>query len=468
MIARLRAQADTASRNGSLSRAREHLRAALVQRPEDQATWFHAGLIESEWARYGEAVEFYLRGAIIDGFAKSARALFNQIKRGHLDFTRFRGYFKAAKPLSMDHRAVHLSVEKHLLNQGDARLDDAKALAEAAGLVVPLAEARVLSPRPITEFLNGDLARLPGAIVYHDMMDAGIAFENHRISEPFAEALEVGSVPGSEGGSERPREPDRYRFIRFQREIGARFDTAFFAGFGAQYYHWSIETSHNFKIYIENRLDVPLLVHGPHPQRFHREMLELLGLAEAARPVLSNPGLVMTNTLIVSRHVGAVHCLEPEHIRWLGDTLRERVPECASATGPEKIYISRADSRRKRVVGEEALIELLAQKGFTILALTGMSLREQISAFARARVVVGAKGAGLTNVIYCSEGTRVVELTPTVDPEFRHFEQLSDIVGARHAYVKSTQADSVGEWGADHDAPARFEHREILAAIEHA
>jgi capsular polysaccharide biosynthesis protein len=452
VIARLRADGDRFSGNGALETARRRLRAALILRPEDQTSWFHAGLIESEWARYTEAAEFYLRGAIIDGFARSGRALFNQIKRGRLDFARFRQYFRAAKPLSLDHRAVHLSVEKQLLNRAAPALDTDTALAKAAGTVAPVAEARILAARPITDFLCGDLARLPKAVVFNDMIEAGITCGDHLIKEPFAS----------------PSEDRHHRFVRFQRETGARFDTAFFAGFGAQYYHWSIETTHNLKLYIDNKLDMPLLVHGPHPHPFHREMLELLELDQVARPVLSNPGVIMTDTLIVTRHVGAAHCMEATHIRWLANTLRERVAESTTGTGPEKIYISRNDTRRKRVLGEDALIDLLTQNGFTTLELAKLSLREQITAFANARVVVGAKGAGLTNLIYSAEGTRVVELTPTVDPNFRHFERLAEIVGVQHSYVKSTRADEVKLWGGGHDAPARFDNREILRAIENA
>lgn len=452
MITRLRSEADALGEAGAPERARDRLRAALVIGPEDQTNWFHAGLLESEWARYGEAAEFYLRGAIIDGFARSARALFNQIKRGHLDFGRFRGYFKAAKPLSLDHRAVHLSVEKHLLNQAEPALETDAALAEAAVAVAPLAEARVLRPRPITDFLQGDLARLTGATVFHDMIDAGITHGDSLIVEPLAP----------------PGEQRHYRYARFQREIGARLDTAFFAGYGAQYYHWSIETSHNFKHYIDNKLDMPLLVHGPHPHPFQREMLELLGLDKVAKPVLSNPGVILAATLFVTRHVGAAHCMEPMHIRWLAGTLLERVSERDSAGGVEKIYISRGDSRRKRIHDEAALIDLLEGKGFTVLELSKLSLREQIAAFANARVVVAAKGAGLTNLIYCAEGTRIVELTPTVDPGFNHFQRLAEIIGADHVYVKSTTADEVDHWGADRDAPARFEPADILRAIENA
>ena len=114
------------------------------------------------------------------------------------------------------------------------------------------------------------------------------------------------------------------------------------------------------------------------------------------------------------------------------------------------------------------MIDLLKRKGYTILELAKLSLRDQIAAFANARVVVSAKGAGLTNLIYCAEGTRIVELTPTVDPGFNHFQRLSEIIGADHVYVKSTTADEVDRWGADRDAPARFEHAEILRAIENA
>jgi hypothetical protein len=438
-VERARTAADGFSANGDFTRARLCLGQVLVLEPDNSQHWFHGALIEREWAHHRRAATFYLRGGIIEGFASSARMLLNQLRRANADFTAYRHYFRDAKRQSLSNRGVHLSVEKHLLNAAGADMDDPARLAAA----------RIVYPQPVTAYLDGDLAQLPEGVAFHDMFRAGV--------------ISGGSIVFQPGP--KTDEAERYRFVRYKRETGARFDTAFFGGYGTQYYHWSIETTHNIRHYIEQGLDVPLLVPGPNPPGFQREMLALLGLTEKACPVLSNPGLILTKTLIVTRHVGAEHCMEPAHILWLRDVMRDRVAEARSAPGAEKIYISRGDTRRKRVTYEDLLIEILEDKGFSILELGRMSLAEQIAAFARARVVVGPKGAGLTNLIYCSQGTRVVELTPTIDPEFRHFERLSAIVGADHVYVRSVDAEQVALWGAGHDAPAEFDHDAVRRAI---
>ena len=82
-----------------------------------------------------------------------------------------------------------------------------------------------------------------------------------------------------------------------------------------------------------------------------------------------------------------------------------------ASAGPrgERIYISREQARRRRVVNEEDLWTQLERRGFVKLRLEELTWREQINVFRRAKVVVAPHGAGLANLVFCSVGTRVVE-----------------------------------------------------------
>jgi len=75
----------------------------------------------------------------------------------------------------------------------------------------------------------------------------------------------------------------------------------------------------------------------------------------------------------------------------------------------EKLYITRENATRRRVNNEGELWARLEGRGFVKLRLEAMSWREQVAAFAAARVVVAPHGAGLANVVFCRPGTRVVE-----------------------------------------------------------
>lgn len=69
--------------------------------------------------------------------------------------------------------------------------------------------------------------------------------------------------------------------------------------------------------------------------------------------------------------------------------------------------------------------------GFETVWLEGCSIEEQILMFQSAEFVVACHGAGLTNLLYCEPGTKVIEFMPTV--EMRPFFWLiSQKLGLRH------------------------------------
>jgi capsular polysaccharide biosynthesis protein len=50
--------------------------------------------------------------------------------------------------------------------------------------------------------------------------------------------------------------------------------------------------------------------------------------------------------------------------------------------------------------------------GFHIISPGKLSLADQIDAFRNARVVLGAHGAGLTNILFCRPNTTLIEIFP--------------------------------------------------------
>lgn len=101
----------------------------------------------------------------------------------------------------------------------------------------------------------------------------------------------------------------------------------------------------------------------------------------------------------------------------------------ASSAVGERLYLSRAKAGRRRVVNEEALWARLEPRGFTRVWLEDLAWAEQINAFRHARVIVAPHGAGLANLVFCREGTRVVEFFhPTyVNPCFWRLAALGKL-----------------------------------------
>ena len=120
------------------------------------------------------------------------------------------------------------------------------------------------------------------------------------------------------------------------------------------------------------------------------------------------------------------------------DDIRERAVRRYAATVPPGaapyVYVSRADAAHRHTRNEAAVRELVEARGFTVIEPGRMNFEEQVRAFARARVIVGTHGAGLTNVIWAPPGALLLELMPEqLDDTGYRF--LSALAGHRHHYL---------------------------------
>ncbi len=113
--------------------------------------------------------------------------------------------------------------------------------------------------------------------------------------------------------------------------------------------------------------------------------------------------------LIVPSLCGPAGWPVPEAVR-LVEEFGATVGAAGASAAGERIYVSRARAKRRRVTNEEALWAMLEGRGFKQVFLEEMTWAEQIGAFRGAREIVAAHGAGLANLVFCEAGTRVVEL----------------------------------------------------------
>jgi len=77
----------------------------------------------------------------------------------------------------------------------------------------------------------------------------------------------------------------------------------------------------------------------------------------------------------------------------------------------KRIYISRQKASMRYVKNEIQVIECLAPYGFEAYILEELSFREQVTLFSQAEVIVGAHGAGMTNILFAPPGGAVIELS---------------------------------------------------------
>jgi len=136
------------------------------------------------------------------------------------------------------------------------------------------------------------------------------------------------------------------------------------------------------------------------------EILNMCGVER--RQVLPMPDheFLKVETCIVPIRDKGSEALPP----WLASAIRNIAGWQSGRSLPtRRIYISRADAPRRRVINEKAVCVLLKEAGFQIYTLNGLSVRQQQSLFSSASVVFASHGAALTNLVWCQPETLVVD-----------------------------------------------------------
>jgi len=75
-----------------------------------------------------------------------------------------------------------------------------------------------------------------------------------------------------------------------------------------------------------------------------------------------------------------------------------------------RVFVTRRSARGRRLREEEAVMALLAPRGFETVAMETLSFEEQVRLMGETEAIVAPHGAGLTNMIFCPAGTVVVEI----------------------------------------------------------
>ena len=230
------------------------------------------------------------------------------------------------------------------------------------------------------------------------------------------------------------------------------------------YGHWLVEMApiaFLFRERLESEwfLRVPVIDFVDDMSAVIRESIALLGI-DATRTHLTATSLPqryqrLALTFGFSHHGASYSPIASNAM----DAMASKVP----ATKPRKIWVSRADMRR-RMQDENAICDALEARGWLIVSPGKMSLRCQIALFKNAEVVAGVIGAGLTNLGFAKASTRVISFVPCRMPDI-FFWKLSQMKGQDYTEVRCSQEH-------EHDGAFNWEgllmmtKTEVLAKID--
>jgi capsular polysaccharide biosynthesis protein len=166
---------------------------------------------------------------------------------------------------------------------------------------------------------------------------------------------------------------------------------------------------------------------------FQRETLRVLDIPAEKVLASDHHPHIQADQLIVPSFPGYLGWLEP----WALAFLRQQFLPIVDPQVPryERIYISRSKAHHRRLLNESAVLDCLKAHNFVCIELESLTLVEQVALFAHAKIIVAPHGGGLTNLLFCSPGTTVIEFFA---PNYiRHYYWvISQQLGLHHYFVQ--------------------------------
>jgi len=102
----------------------------------------------------------------------------------------------------------------------------------------------------------------------------------------------------------------------------------------------------------------------------------------------------------------------------------------------ERIFISRQKANHRRIKNFGHVKRILESVGFETYVLEDMSFQNQVDLFSRAKHIVSAHGAGLTNLIFSPRDTSILEIMPSAENS-SHFFRLSRMLNMKYYNIVS-------------------------------
>ena len=100
------------------------------------------------------------------------------------------------------------------------------------------------------------------------------------------------------------------------------------------------------------------------------------------------------------------------------------------------------------MINEEDIIDELKSKNFMIIDTKNMSIFEQIDIFSSAKIIIGPTSSALTNIIFCSEGTKIIEIVPKYnfgyEQTFKNrYSRICNILNLNYQFIEADPVENV-------------------------
>jgi capsular polysaccharide biosynthesis protein len=170
------------------------------------------------------------------------------------------------------------------------------------------------------------------------------------------------------------------------------------------YYHWLFDFLPKFKV-LQKSIKEYDAIYIPKPEsKFQIDALRKLNLS---KPLI----FAEENTRVFAKKVFVIGKLSIDTTipPWVFGFVRSLF-KTKIIKGYEKIFISRKYARNRRILNEPDLNSFFKKNNIRIVYLEKLNINKQANIFFSAKLIIAPHGSGLTNLVFSTPNTKIIEL----------------------------------------------------------
>ncbi|HET6151797.1 MAG TPA: glycosyltransferase family 61 protein [Marmoricola sp.] len=180
----------------------------------------------------------------------------------------------------------------------------------------------------------------------------------------------------------------------------------------ANYYHFLHDLLPRLAVLEQSGIERPERWYVPYSKGWQRDLLQIWGIGPDDVIDAATVPHVRADTLVVP----SLASIDERNPPWVSTLIRDRMVPAGLQRVPGKhLYLTRGAARNNRIVLNEAeVMASLEPLGFELVDTGVIPVAEQVTMFAEADIIVAPHGASLANLPFCSPGSALVELFPSL------------------------------------------------------
>lgn len=214
---------------------------------------------------------------------------------------------------------------------------------------------------------------------------------------------------------------------------------------GVAYFHWMFDVLTRLELIRQSGISLETIdkfVVNCYQKNYEKETLQSFGIPPEKIIESSVIPYIQAKTLLIpSRAKQEVFLLSEWGCEFLRREFLKTHNYDTFLVSSKRIYISRKKTNRRRITNEEEVLKIIEKWGFFTLVLEDYSVVEQARYLAGAEVIIAPHGGGLTNLVFCQPGTKLIELfSPLYIPNC--YWIISNLCQLEHYHLLGEMIDS--------------------------